>query len=173
MRPRSPRLSQNCTAIFIATSTATEPLSQKNTRLRGCRQKPCEPARQRQRRFMREAAEHHMRHGGELARHGLARYGDDYSRGRRSTSWRCRRSVRGHRPELCANPASPRPAAAAARSASAYRAARYAAGPSRTSRGRSTLRLLRWTLDLRRPRNCAKPRLALRHPCVNEAKTPR
>ena len=34
MRVRTPRLSQNCTAIFMATSTATEPDSEKNTRSR-------------------------------------------------------------------------------------------------------------------------------------------
>ena len=33
-RVRTPWFSQNCTAIFIATSTATEPESEKNTRAR-------------------------------------------------------------------------------------------------------------------------------------------
>ncbi len=32
VRPRTPLLSQYCTAIFMATSTATEPDSEKNTR---------------------------------------------------------------------------------------------------------------------------------------------
>ena len=34
LRERRPRFSQNCTAIFMATSTATEPDSEKNTRSR-------------------------------------------------------------------------------------------------------------------------------------------
>ena len=48
VRPRTPLLSQYCTAIFMATSTATEPDSEKNTRSSAGQQRG-EPARQGQR----------------------------------------------------------------------------------------------------------------------------
>ena len=62
MRLRTPRLIQYCTAIFSATSTATEPESEKNTRVEIARQQRREPPRQRQRLLVRQPAEHHVRH---------------------------------------------------------------------------------------------------------------
>ena len=73
MRPRTPLLSQYCTAIFIATSTATDPESEKNTRSSAGQQRS-EPPRQRQRALVGEAAEHHVGHDVELALHRRARY---------------------------------------------------------------------------------------------------
>ena len=68
MRFRLPRLSQYCTAIFSATSTATEPESLKNTRSRSPGASSADqPLRQRQRRLVHQAAEHDVRHRRELA----------------------------------------------------------------------------------------------------------
>ena len=60
--PRSPRLSQYCTAIFIATSTATEPELGEEHPVEIAGQQRGEPPRQRQRLLVHEPAEHHMRH---------------------------------------------------------------------------------------------------------------
>ena len=56
----------NCRAIFIATSTDTEPESAKNTRCRAGRGQRHEPLGQGDRRLMGQAAEHHVTHPGEL-----------------------------------------------------------------------------------------------------------
>ena len=56
-------------AIFSATSTATDPDSEKNTRIEIAGQQRRQPLRQRQRLFVGEAAEHHMRQLMQLMRH--------------------------------------------------------------------------------------------------------
>ena len=98
----APRLRQYCTAIFSATSTATEPDSLKNTRSRSPGpSSPTSRRAKRQRRFVHQAAEHDVGHlppAGARPRRGCA---DGYSRGRRSTTRRCRRSIRGRRPARC------------------------------------------------------------------------
>ena len=68
--PARPRARWYCSAILIATSTATEPESAKNTRSRPAGASSREPLGQPDRRLVREAAEHHVRHPPELLAHG-------------------------------------------------------------------------------------------------------
>ena len=70
-RVRTPRFSQYCAAIFIATSTATEPLSAKNTWFRLPGSSAASRAAKLFRRLVGEAAEHHMRHARELRLDGV------------------------------------------------------------------------------------------------------
>ena len=98
------------------------------------RQQRREPPRQRQRLLVHQPAEHHMRHRRELPLDRLRGYADGCSRGRRSTTRRCRRSARARRRARCGSRRCARPAAAAARSSSAHRAARCARARPRTSR---------------------------------------
>ena len=62
-------------------------------------------------------------------------YAGDCSRGRRSTTTRCRRSARGRRPARCGSRASARPATAAGRPASGSKGARREEDHVHTSRG--------------------------------------
>ena len=64
--------SQYCKAILSATSTAIDPESAKKTRVRPRRGHRGQPLGQHERRLMRQSAEHHMRHRGELSLDGLA-----------------------------------------------------------------------------------------------------
>ena len=101
------------------------------------RQQRRQPPRQRQRLLVHQPAEHHVRHArqaGARPRRGCA---DGCSRGRRSTTRRCRRSVRGRRRARCGCPRCGRPAAAAARSSSAHRAARRGRARPGTRRANS------------------------------------
>ena len=67
-----PRLIQYCVAIFMATSTATEPESEKYTRVRSpgskLRKTPC----QHKCLLVNEATKHDVRHRRELRFHGLS-----------------------------------------------------------------------------------------------------
>ena len=66
-RVRTPWFSQNCTAIFIATSTATEPEFGEEDAVEVARHARREPAGQRERLLVGEPAEHDVRHQRELA----------------------------------------------------------------------------------------------------------
>ena len=69
--PGSPTFRQYCSAILSATSTATDPESEKKTRVSpGGAIAVSRPART-QRRLVHQAAEHHVRHRLQLPRHAL------------------------------------------------------------------------------------------------------
>ena len=150
-----PRLSQYCIAIFMATSTATEPESEKNTRLRSAGQQSGKPLRKPQCLLVDESAEHHMRHRREL-------------RFDRLPDMRMVVSVAGRPPARDAvdqfaaigkNDAGTvrarRPAMAATQFSSGHKAARCAPAPRHTKPGsRAFLPALAQPFDASLPRSC-------------------
>ena len=66
-RVRTPWFSQNCTAIFMATSTATEPEFREEHASEVAWHARREPPSQRERLLVSEPAEHDVRHQRELA----------------------------------------------------------------------------------------------------------
>ena len=66
LRARTPWFSQNCTAIFMATSTATEPEFGEEHAVEIAGQQRRQPAGERERLLMGKPAEHDVRHQREL-----------------------------------------------------------------------------------------------------------
>ena len=74
LRAVAPAPTQCWTASFIATSTATDPESQKNTRCSGAGRELDQPLGQRHGRSVGEPAQHHVRHRAELVPHGVVEH---------------------------------------------------------------------------------------------------
>ena len=136
MRPRTPRLSQYCTAIFMRDLDRDRAGLGKEHAVEIARQQRRQPPRQRQRLLVRQPAEHHMRHGRELALDRRADMRMVVAVAGGPPARRCRRSARARRRARCGSPACAPPAAAASPSSSAHRAARRGRARPRTSRAR-------------------------------------
>ena len=91
---RLARCRQYCRHIFIATSTATEPESARNTRSSRLRRHLDQPFGEPDRRLVGQAAEHHVAHPSSCCRAPRRRAPGGGSRGSRTTRRPCRRSAR-------------------------------------------------------------------------------